>query len=91
MLTNAEKQARWRERHIERRRTAQRVTNLLIRQKWPDGQIEELAGLLRSFLTAVGVANLRRALKPITPKEMDAINRKREERICDWWLREHPA
>jgi hypothetical protein len=50
-LTNAEKQARWREKHIRRRRDADRVATLLVRTNWPDGHVEEIAGALRPFST----------------------------------------
>jgi len=36
VLSNAEKQARWRERHIARRRDAQRIVNLLVRKHLTD-------------------------------------------------------
>jgi len=71
-LTNAEKQARWRERHIGKRRSAQRVANILVRQKWPDETVKELAVLLGQFLTRHGARTLRqelRMLKEPTPKE----------------------
>jgi len=69
---NREAQARWRERHIKQRRNAQRIANLLIRRKWPDGTIEELAGLLGMFLTREGARSLRRELRKLKdpgPKE----------------------
>lgn len=62
-LTNAEKQQRWRERHIERRRTVQRVAGLLLRRTWSDEHFAEFGELLRSLLPTTGIATLRRALR----------------------------
>jgi hypothetical protein len=71
-LTNAETQARWRERHIEKRRRADRVANLLVRVKWPKGAVEELAEELNTFLTREGNRALRRRLKELAdPTEKD--------------------
>jgi hypothetical protein len=61
-LTNAEKQARWRERHIVKRRNVQRIVNLLVRRQLTDAHIEELAGLLYGLLSREGVRILRRHL-----------------------------
>jgi hypothetical protein len=61
-LTNAEKQARWRERHIVKRRSAQRIVNLLVRRQLTDVHIEELAGLLYGLLSREDVRLLRRHL-----------------------------
>jgi hypothetical protein len=94
---NREAQARWRERHIKQRRNAQRIANLLIRRKWPDGTIEELAGLLGMFLTREGARSLRRELRklkdpgPKEEKENAAYWRENEKGFRDWWLREHPG
>jgi hypothetical protein len=72
-LTNAEKQARWREKHIARRRNADRVATLLVRTKWPDGHVAEIAAALRPFFRPTEIAKLRRALKPVTNQQMEAI------------------
>jgi hypothetical protein len=64
-LTNREKQARWRKRHIRERRAAQRIASLLIRRWGHDDHIDELAKLLSSFLTREGNRDLRRALKRV--------------------------
>ena len=90
-LTNAEKQARWREKHIQRRRDADRVATLLVRAKWPSGHVEEIAASLRPFFTTAGIAALRRALKPPNGEEMKA---KAAEHFRQWralWLKEHPG
>jgi hypothetical protein len=90
-LTNAETQARWRERHIEKRRRADRVANLLVRVKWPKGAVEELADLLSSFLTQEGIRALRRALKPATKEDNAASLRGIDKQWRDLWLRDHPG
>jgi hypothetical protein len=90
-LSSAEKQARWRERHIMQRRNAQRVANLLVRQNRPEGHVEELAGLMRMFLNREDIRGLRRALKPITNEENDARLREDERVWCTLWLQEHPG
>jgi hypothetical protein len=91
-LSNAEKQARWREKHIASRRGALRIATLLMRRNWPEGHVEEIAAELKRFLSTAGVAALRRALKPVSGKEMDAAQKK----ACNatwlaWWLKEHPG
>jgi hypothetical protein len=90
-LSNAEKQARWRERHIKRRRDAQHVANLLTRRHWPDGDVEEIASALRVLLTSTGIAALRKALRNPTPGERKARHNEaiRQERAA--WLQEHPG
>jgi len=40
VLSNAEKQRAWRERHIWKRRTAHRIVNLLIRKQRTDKHVE---------------------------------------------------
>jgi hypothetical protein len=90
-LTNAEKQARWRERHISKRRDAQRIVNLLVRKTVADQHVEQVAGLLKTLLNKSGVRILRRALKETTPKKMDAFHRESERRFREEWLREHPG
>jgi hypothetical protein len=91
-LTNAEKQARWREKHIGRRRDADRVATLLVRTNWPDGHVEEIAGALRAFFnTEAEIAALRRALKPMTEKETNAMfaESSRQDRAA--WRKAHPG
>src|SRR5262249_12864678 len=63
-LTNAEKQARWRERHAMKRHAVQRISKAILRRQWSDGAISELASALRSVLNTAGIVALRRALKP---------------------------
>jgi hypothetical protein len=57
---NREAQARWRERHIRQRRTAQRVANLLVRRSWTDEHIREIAADPRAILPTRDIAALRR-------------------------------
>jgi hypothetical protein len=40
-MNNAEKQARWRQRHADQRRGVARVANLLLRQSHSDGEVIE--------------------------------------------------
>jgi hypothetical protein len=87
-LTN---KARWRERHLVRRRDAQRVANLLTRKNWPDGHVEEIAAALQGFFSTAGIAQLRRALKPKTSDEMKAKNRELQARWQALWLKDHPG
>src|SRR5262245_65038591 len=68
-LTNAEKQARWRERHAMKRYAVQRISKAILRRQWNDDTIAELASALRQVLTTSSIAALRRALKPETMKE----------------------
>jgi hypothetical protein len=91
VLTNAEKQARWRERHIGKRREAQRIVNLLVRKTLTDQHVNQVASLLSALLGRRRVSVLRRALKPSPPKEMDAIHRGNAKLFRDQWLREHPG
>ena len=90
-LNNREKQQRWRERHIARRRTAQRIAGLLVRQTWSDEHFGELGSLLQSLMNRTEIAALRRALRPKTNAEMTAINHANEVAVRDLWLREHPG
>src|SRR5262249_6005783 len=94
VLTNAEKQARWRERHIAKRRDAQRIVNLLVRKSVTDAHVKQVAGLLNMFLNRHGVRLLRQALKALTEptaKEMATRHRDNEKAFRDWWLCEHPG
>jgi len=90
-LTNAEKQARWRERHAMKRHAVQRISKAILRRQWSDDTIPEIASALRSVLNTAGIVALRRALKPTTPKEMKAVHKEafRQEQVE--WLREHPG
>jgi hypothetical protein len=65
-------QEAWRERHIERRRTVQRITSLLLRQTWSDAHLETLGGLLQQIMNREAARALRRALKPPSNEEMAA-------------------
>jgi hypothetical protein len=90
-LTNAEKQARWRERHAMKRYAVQRISKAILRRQSSDDTIPELASALRSVLNMAGIVALRRALKPTTPKEMKAVHKEafRQEQVER--LREHPG
>jgi hypothetical protein len=79
VLTNAEKQARWRERHISKRRAAQRIVNLLVLKHLTDDQVDDVADLLFTFLNRQGVRALRQRLRELTempPKKIAAHNRR---------------
>ena len=56
-LTNAQNQARWRERNIEKRRRAQRIANRLVRKIETVKHVEEIAELLASFFDREGHKN----------------------------------
>jgi hypothetical protein len=96
-LSNAEKQARWRERHLAQRRNAQRIVNILVRKTLTDEHIEAVAVLLNTFLNRPGVRVLRRQLKALSePSEQDmkqnaAHWREAVKHERDVWLREHPG
>jgi hypothetical protein len=90
-LTNAEKQARWRERHAMKRYAVQRISKAILRRQWNDGTIAELASALRQVLTTSGIAALRRALKPETMKEGLARQKEALRRELALWRREHPG
>ena len=90
-LSNREKQQQWRERHIGKRRTVQRIAGLLLRQSWSDEHFAELGGLLTSLMGRAAIVALRRALKPLTLAESMAIQQEREAAWRDIWLREHPG
>jgi len=87
---NREAQARWRERHIYKRRMVQRIGNILLRKTLADEHYNELADAMRAFMPTSAIAKLRRALKPITDKENAANLREGEKAWRELWLREHP-
>ena len=66
-MTNAQYQARWRDKHIENLREAKRVANLLARRGGllTAADIEELGGLLCAWLDREGARILRRTLKKL--------------------------
>jgi len=90
-LDNREKQQRWRERHILRRRTVQRIASLLLRQRLEDPHFEELGNLLRLLIPSQSIAALRRALKPPTDREIVVHSEAKEVAILHAWLRAHPG
>ena len=90
-LSNAEKQARWRERHAMKRNAVQRISKAILRRQWNDDTIAELASALRQVLTTSGIAALRRALKPETMKEGLARQKEALRRELALWRREHPG
>jgi len=89
-LTNAEKQARWREKHVRQRRSAQRVANLLVKRSLSDDDVADLAVELREHLNSYGVALLRRMLNQVTSADMEAVTRDHHRIERDQWLRENP-
>src|SRR5215472_3523973 len=90
-LSNAEKQARWRERHILKRRAALRIVNLLVRKHLADTHVEQIAALLNEFLNQHGVRSLRRALKPLTDEQIEQRNAAFREQLEHDWLHGHPG
>jgi hypothetical protein len=98
-LTVAERQARWRERHIRKRREAQRIVNLLARKSLTDEVIREIAAILNQFLNREGVRTLRRELserresRPIDQDMMTTIELLKTEKAaweCDHQGQEYP-
>ena len=75
-LRNRGAQARWRERHIAKRRTVQRVANILLRQRLTDEHFAELGVLLRALFNMEAIRALRRELRDLTDKDMKALRRK---------------
>src|SRR5262245_3216466 len=90
-FTNAEKQARWRERHAWKRYAVQQVCKVLLREQGTDQTIKELANALRGVLNLSSIAALRRALKPTTMKEDLAAQTETFRQWQALWLREHPG
>jgi hypothetical protein len=96
-LTNAEKQRRYRERHIKKRRDAQRIVNLLMRKQMTDEHITQVAALLNSFFNREGVRTLRRDLQrfgdpgPKDKKEMRLQAWEEEKAVRAEWKRAHPG
>ena len=70
-LSNAEKQARWREKHIAERRDTQRLANLLMRKHVTREQIADVAAILKLFFNREGIRELRRALSRMTKSRRD--------------------
>jgi hypothetical protein len=68
-LTNAENQARWRERHIRERRYAQRLANLLMRKRRTEETIEDIAVVLNLVFNRRDITTLRRKLKDLTGQQ----------------------
>jgi len=90
-LSNSEKQQRWRERHIGRRRCVARIAAILLRRSWTDEHLKELGGELQFLMNGPAIAALRRALKPPTSEEMAAMQKADEDATRKLWLQEHPG
>ena len=95
-LTNAQNQARWRERNIEKRRRAQRIANRLVRKIETVKHVEEIAELLASFFNREGIRTLRRRLKELSESEdmaahNEAFWKEQGRQRKELWLREHPG
>jgi hypothetical protein len=88
---NREAQARYRERHLGKRRAVQRVANILMRKTWTGKHFDELGVLLRSIMNRPALRALRRQLREPTDAEMDAIWWQREKNTRVVWLTEHPG
>jgi hypothetical protein len=90
-LTNAEKQARYREKHILKRRMAQRIVNLLVLKHWTDEHIKEVAHLLAQFFYREEARMLRRELGRLTETRppSQAIPLSDVERQA--WKEDHPG
>ena len=64
VLTNAEKQARYRESHAKQLTAARKVSALLMRQSFTASHMRRLARLLRQVLSERDLAELHRQLEP---------------------------
>jgi hypothetical protein len=79
------------------RRRAQQVTNLLVRRRLTDRDVEGLADLLSMFLSRHGIRVLRRRLRV----HADPTDKDRQANAASWralhlrerdvWLAEHPG
>src|SRR5262245_37990763 len=96
-LSNAEKQARWREKHIAKRRDAQRIVNLLVRKQLTDDHVKQIAALLDLLLNNRElIRSLRRELRRLSETgDQEAHNAafwdEQEKLWRALWLREHPG
>jgi hypothetical protein len=97
-MTNAEYQARWREKNIRERRAAQRLANLLVVKNLTKAHIEEAAGLVRWFMmTRENCRIFAKEFRKISErtsefkKENGQFWADQEIVWRDLWLREHPG
>jgi hypothetical protein len=96
-LTSAEKQRRYREKHIKKRRDAQRIVNLLLRKQLTEEHVGQVAGLLSLFFNRHGIRTLRRELQRISdpgPKDIKAMRLEQwedEKAVRAAWKRAHPG
>jgi hypothetical protein len=73
-MTNAQHQARWREKHLRVRRQADRVRNLLVKKQITDDDIHEIATLLNIIFERDNVRALRRWLKELSEPSKNQRN-----------------
>jgi hypothetical protein len=95
-LSNAEKQARWRKRHADRRRKVTRITGLLMRQRLTNEHIAELAQCILLVVKRRRGKALHRelsvALQFMTQMAEDHAKHVEQERCRrDDWLAAHPG
>jgi len=104
-LTNAEKQARWRTAHADRRRTLARITTLLMRRRHAEGRTDEIT--VGWYTTKVDAYFFKLAFLICDALETDkeirqlknalayCLDRRRAAREAECnlrktWLKEHP-
>jgi len=80
VLTNAEKQARYRERHAKQLAAVQKTAAILMRQSISADHMRRLARLLRQLLSERDLAELQRQLA-VTPP---ARGKRRHASPHDW-------
>ena len=94
-LTNAERQLRWRERHIRKRRNASRLANLLMRVNFSDAQITEIAFILNGFFNRGAMRMLRRELRQASEPTESGVLSPLEIRLVmterTAWEADHPG
>jgi hypothetical protein len=95
VLTNAEKQARWRAAHAERRRNVQRIATILMRRRRTNKHISELAQRILMIIKLRSGKALQRELEDnlqeMTKRALHRARQVREERQWrDDWLAAHP-
>jgi hypothetical protein len=94
-LTNAEKQARWRKRHADRRRTVARIATMLMRRQLTNKHTTELAQRIALIVKRRRGKLLHRELGKalevlVRMAENHAEHVEQERRYRDDWLAAHP-
>ena len=86
-LTNAEKQARGRERHAMKRYAVQRISKAILRRQWSDDTIPELASALRSVLNTAGIWKPWRVTRGHAQSVQQALSTRSSGGLAAAWAR----